>query len=383
MIKPTLSETDVQKLLQDPSPERRAITASKIAMDFNLGSLSSSERALAEEIFRVMVKDAAIRVREALAQNLKENPDVPHDVALNLARDVDRVSLPMIRFSDVLNDVDLLELVRENAETKQVAIAERTHVSPAISDALVETQNENVVTVLVENHGAEISERALQKVLDDFTQSERVHGAMAHRPKLPLKVGERLVALVSETLREDLVKHHELPPSLASDLIFQSRERVTVGLTEGSSDHDLYGMIHQMHDNGRLTPSIVLRALCMGDMPFFEVSMAVLARTPLVNARILVHDSGELGLRAIFDRAHLPKSFFPAVRAAIDVATETDYDGEENDRARYSRRMLERILTQYGDLGVDFDSDDLEYLLSRVGKLPVALARGAGQNLGH
>ncbi len=32
--------------------------------------------------------------------------------------------------------------------------------------------------------------------------------------------------------------------------------------------------------------------------------------------------------------------------------------------------MIERILTQYGDLGVDFDCDDLEYLLTKMGQLP-------------
>ena len=58
------------------------------------------------------------------------------------------------------------------------------------------------------------------------------------------------------------------------------------------------------------------------------------------------------------------------MRAAIDVARETEYDGGENDRERYSRRMIERILTQYGDLGVEFDSDDLEYLLTKMGQLP-------------
>lgn len=362
----------MQRLLHDPSPEQRATTASKIAMEFSLGTLAPSERALAEDIFRVMVNDAAVRVREALAQNLKENPDVPHDIALTLARDVEQVSVPMIRFSDVLNDDDLLELVRDSDAEKQRAVAGRARVSSTVSDALVATRDERVVTVLVGNHGADISEPSLQKVMDDFTHSERIQGAMVRRPKLPLKVGERLVALVSESLREELVKRHELPATLASDLIFQSRERATVGLTEGSSDHDLHGMIRQMHDNGRLTPSIVLRALCMGDMSFFEVSMAVLAHTPLVNARILVHDSGELGLRAIFDRAGLPRSFFPAVRAAVDVAGETDYDGGENDQARYSRRILERILTQYGDLGVGFESDDLEYLLAKVNRLPAA-----------
>jgi hypothetical protein len=58
------------------------------------------------------------------------------------------------------------------------------------------------------------------------------------------------------------------------------------------------------------------------------------------------------------------------MRAAIDVFYEMDYDGEANDRERFSRRMIERILTQYGDAGVEFKNDDLEYLLAKMSQLP-------------
>ena len=99
-----------------------------------------------------------------------------------------------------------------------------------------------------------------------------------------------------------------------------------------------------------------------------------LAEAPLVNGRQLMHDSGALGPKALYEKTGPPENHFPAVRAAIDVARETEYDGRENDRERYSRRMIERILTQYGDPGVDFDSDDLEYLLARMNELPVEIA---------
>ena len=66
----------------------------------------------------------------------------------------------------------------------------------------------------------------------------------------------------------------------------------------------------------------------------------------------------------------MPEHFFPGVRAAIEVARETSFDGEEHDKERYSRRMIERVLTQYGDLGVEFDSDDVDYLMGRMLQLP-------------
>ena len=98
-----LTAEDVQALARDPSPVNRAAAAAKIAGRFNdhlsTGTLSARELALAEEIFRLMVRDAEVRVREALAANLKSNPRLPHDVAVALAKDVDSVALPVLSAS--------------------------------------------------------------------------------------------------------------------------------------------------------------------------------------------------------------------------------------------------------------------------------------------
>ncbi|PIW26998.1 MAG: hypothetical protein COW30_12150 [Rhodospirillales bacterium CG15_BIG_FIL_POST_REV_8_21_14_020_66_15] len=365
-----LNQADVAKLLSDPTPDNRAATAAKVAVAFDPARLSPNERALAEEIFRLMVKDAEVRVRQALAENLKQNGNVPHDVALALANDVDQVALPMIEFSQVLNDDDLIAIIGSQDPAKQEAVAGRATVSEAISDALVGTGNEAAVTRLVANEGAAISERAFQKVVDDFGDREPMQTAMVNRSSLPVTVAERLVTLVSENLRDELVKRHELPASMATDIIMQSRERATISLSSDSGVDDVMVLVRQLHEHGRLTPSITLRALCMGDITFFECAMATLGGVTLENARRLIHDRGPLGLRAIFDKAKLPPAQFMAVRAALDVSRETEMDGGENDRERYARRMIERIMTQYDDLGVEFESSDLEYLLTKMDELP-------------
>ena len=193
MTEKTLTKEDVSKLLTDPSGDNRAQTAAKIAADFGQGSLTESERTMAEEIFRIMVKDAEVRVREALAQNLKENPAVPRDVAMSLAKDVDSVALPVLQFSEVLSDEDLIEIVRSQGAAKQVAVAGRSTVSEALSSALVETENEKVVTTLVANTGAEISEKSLHKVVEDFGDTEAVQDAGTGPSVGPLlKVAELL-----------------------------------------------------------------------------------------------------------------------------------------------------------------------------------------------
>jgi uncharacterized protein (DUF2336 family) len=370
MTNTRLTEGDVRKLLSDPSGVTRAETAAKLAIQFDQGNLSPSERAMAEQIFRIMVKDAEVRVREALAVNLKENPNVPHDVALTLAGDVDQVALPVLQFSEILSDADLVQIVRSQGASKQRAIAARPKVSAAVADAIVDGADKDAVVTLVSNEGAEITETSFEKVIDKFGEDEAVQAPMVKRSALPVTIVERLVHRVSENLREHLLTHHEMPPGIAADLILQARERATIGLSTASAEEDVERLVHQLYSNGRLTPSIVLRALCMGDMKFFEYALARRVGIPVLNARMLIHDSGDLGLQGLYGKSGMPKSFYPAIKAAIAVAKEMSYDGEDGDRERYARRMLERVLTQYGDLGVDFDNDDLEYLLAKMSDLP-------------
>jgi uncharacterized protein (DUF2336 family) len=370
MTKTMLSQEDVQLLLTDPSGQVRVETATKIATSYGEGKLTEAERKLAEEIFAVMVQDAEVRVRETLASHLKESLTVPHDVALSLAKDVESVSLPVLRSSEVLTDADLVTIIGNAGSAKQVAVAGRSVVSDQVSSALVESGSEEAVTTLVSNEGAVLSEVTLQKAVDTFGDKEPLQTAMVKRPGLPITVSERLVTLVSEHLRDELVTRQELSSSLATDLLLQTRERATINLSSGSSEDELVNLVHHMNENDRLTASIVLRALCMGDLAFFEAALAELSGVSLKNSRTLIHDPGQLGLKRLYDKAGLPSAQFTAVRAAIDATRETEYDGGENDRERYSRRIIERILTQYGDLGVEFEADDLEYLLNKMSDLP-------------
>ncbi len=363
-----LTDLDVRRLLEDPAPEVRAETAEKIAAEFGAGALGERERSLAEEIFRIMARDVEERVREALAKSLNTVPDLPHDVAKTLAQDVsDSVALPMLAASEVLTDEDLIEIVRSGRSTRQAAIAQRSTVSSEVSDALVEAGSEEVVAVLVANEGADLAEQTLHKVVERYGESERVQEPLVHRSRLPITVAERLVAKLTDDLKTYLVTHHELPAAVASDLVLQSRERATIGLlSDENHEPDVEELVRQMEAHGRLTASVVLRALCTGDLTFFEAALAVKADVPLVNARILIHDEGPLGLKSIYEKAGLPERLFPVFRAAFDIAREYERQRSDDDPERRNRLILERMLTQFEDPGEEFDVEDIDYLLGRL-----------------
>ena len=362
-----LTEADVQRLMASPSSDVRAETAEKISVAFGAGQLTEGERQLAEAIIRVLMKDVEVMVREALSRNLKESPDLPKDVALSLAKDVESVALPVLQFSTVLSDADLIEIVRSSGADKQVAIARRVQVSSAVAEALVDHgRTSQVVATLVSNPGAALTESIINKAIEKHGADVTVRNTLAHRSDLPVTIAERLVAAVSESLRDYLLTKRELSPDQAADLVMQARERATVALLPpGSKGDDVVDLVKQLKEHQRLTPSLILRALCMGDLGFFEASLAVLSNTPIVNARMLIHDEGRLGLQSLYARTSLPTALYPAFRTALDMVRSTEYDGGEKDRERFSSKVIERVLTQYEDM----DSENLDYLLKKLRQL--------------
>lgn len=364
-----LSAKDVQSLLTNPAPDQRARVVGQLAVDIDSGRLSPTEWQLALDIMRAMAADAEIMVRRAVAASMKSSENLPHEIALRLARDDVSVALPVLENSQVLSDDDLISILADGNGAKQVAIARRPQVSETVASAIVDTGNAAAVTTLVSNDGAALTEPLLKKTLDRYAQFETVKAAMVHRDQLPVTITERLVSLVSEKLKLTLAARHRLPADVATDIILDARERATVSLlSQNTSNEDAHALIQQLHASGRLTPSLVLRALCSGDMRFVEDAMAEIAGTSADKASLLIHDAGRLGLKALYMKCRFPEALYPAFRVAVDVIHETDLDGGEHDRERFARRVIERVLTQYQSI----DVADLDYLLGKLKKLEAA-----------
>ena len=357
-----LSRTDVERLLAQPSPLIRAELAEKVAGEIDDQTLTASEVQIAQDIIRILATDIEEAVRANLAFGLRCSCRLPHDTALRLARDIDRVALPILANSSVLTSQDLIDVIRDGSPPKQNAIAGRYNLPEEVSNEIIIHAQAAEVTVLVQNLSAHISEQSLGKAIDRFSDIKALKEWIARREYLPLTISERLVTLVSDRLQNYLVIHHELSPAAAIDVVLQSRDLTTIKLCYGHEEGELERLTHEMHRHGRLTPFLVLRALCLGDMAFFESAMATLANVPVANARLLITDGGQNGLKALFDKSGLPQRLFAAMRIAVDVVRGVQFDGCKQDLERYRAQVITRILTQFEG----FDKDDLDYLMDRL-----------------
>ncbi len=358
-----LSTADVARLLSDPSPEARAELAAKLGLELSGSALAVGELAIAQDIVRLLARDVEAAVRASLSQSLRHAKDLPRDVALRMANDIEQVALPILSDSLVLTDEDLIELVRGGSARKQELIAARPVLSEQVSDAVIVLGHETAVAVLMANPTALVTEASLERAVDRFANSDLVKESMVARSTLPMTVAERLAVLVSRRLQDRLVQHHALAPSTAADLVMRGREEAIIRLSAGSDEPDLARMVAQMHHSRRLTPSLLLRGLCTGDIAFFEAAMAEMAGISVQNARLLIHDPGESGMRSLYRKAGLPDELYPMMRTAVCVIDETGFDGQARDLERFRARVIARVLTQFESS----ELSDVDYLVDKLG----------------
>ena len=372
-----LSDADIRLLVKGTEPEERAMVAHRLCRHIDRAELTDEEREEAHKILRLMAHDAAEQVRRALAVTLKSSPLVPRDVANRLARDVDSISVPMLNFSPVFSDDDLAEIVRIGGPVRQKAVAQRPVLTEQVTDAIAEHAESDAVQTASANKGAAFSEHGLQTAIDRFEASETVLAAIALRNALPASVSERLVTLVTGDLREQLISGHGATPQTALAVAIGTRERASLDLVEQATRaSDLPGFVAHLHRGHRLTVSLLLRGLAFGHMGFFEWGLSELSGVPHHRTWLMVHDAGELGLRAIYERAGLPTRLLPAFRAAVDAFHSLDFDGEHGDIARFQRRMVERFLSQPQSMS----REDVDYLLDKMDRLSTKDAAAADES---
>lgn len=362
-MRSSLTDSDVRTLMKGPTEEDRAQAAHKICRCIDDAVLSAEERAHAEGIIAIMAQDAAVLVRRALAVALKNSPKLPRDIANKLAHDIETIALPIILNSPALTDADLVEIVCVSPPSKQVAVAGRETLSTTVTGAIAQYAVAEAVQRALANDNADFDEAGLETTIDRFAGVSSITATMVRRDSLPLGVAEKLITLVTGEAFDHLVNNHELPPQIAIDLAMGARERATLDIVEQAGrQRDVGRFVQQLNLNGRLTPSLLMRGLCLGHMEFVEHAIAELAGLAHQRAWLLIHDSGPLGLKAAFDRAGLPPRLFPSFRAAIEVYHSIEREGASVDRGSFRKRMLERTLTLFQSV----PKDDLDYLLEKL-----------------
>ena len=348
-----LTNSDVQNVRTEGMGAAIAATAQNVAMAYLGTTPASNERLIAEDILAIWIGEAAQEVRETLSQRLRNCTHLPRKLAMKIAEDVEPVAVPILLNSEVFTDDDLCALVTGGSHYHQITLAQRNFVPHAVSEALIKTEREDVVTTLVNNAGAKLSEPALHMVIDYFPRSHPIHVGVVERDVLPMSVGYRLLTVASEALQVPLIERLALPKMLVGELF---------GLTR-NAENSAQKLVNYLDSVHRLTPTVLLRALCDERIDVFEAGLVCMAQLPLEEVHNKLRMDDMAAQIDLFARAGIPKPLTLAFRAGVDTIINGTPELCDSDNAK---AQISAVVAQMVKNHEDTDRADIEAVLTRL-----------------
>ncbi len=283
--------------------------------------LTRQGRSDAELALFALLDDPSAAVRRALAEAASHTIHVPRHLVAALAQDQSSVAVPVLRFSPLLDEADLIDAVAIGDSIAHCAIACRPHVSAAVAGALTEIANSATAVALCENDGADLGQAALRRLLERFRDVGCVREALLARGDLDPALHHDLVVATAKALTGFATGCDWMSPARAEQVTREARDKaaITIAATR-PADADVATarrLVAHLRARGHLTPALVLRALLSAHLPLFEAALAELSGAAPIRVAGHIREASGLGFASLYEKAGLPAVLLPVFRAGL------------------------------------------------------------------
>jgi uncharacterized protein (DUF2336 family) len=352
-----------------PAGERAEATRS-LARAWLISNLSEDDRAAAEGALLMLLDDASSLVRQAMAEVFAGSADAPAAIVQALSLDQPSVALPILEYSPLLLDADLVDLVATGNSETQCAIARRMNLPASVCAAIAEVGSPAAALELIENPHAVLAPFSWDRIVERHGHLAAIRESMLALDDLPPATRLALIAKLSGTLAQFVVARRWLSSDRAERIVGEACDRSAVNLATQARGDEMGQLVGHLRETRQLTAGLILRALLSGNLELFDRALVELSGLPSNRVAALLYDRGGASLDALLTRAGLPSSTFPAFRAALDATNEIGFVGTIDGAARLRRRMVERVLTR-----CESDPDVSEPLLILLRRFATESAR--------
>lgn len=334
-------------------------------------SLSDREKSLMFNIIENLVREVEASVRQRLSEHLANIADVPQELIKTFATDNIEVAYPVLSRSRVLQDKDLIEIIRHRTEEYHLAIAIRDNLCVDVTDALVETGNEGVITSLLKNENAAISSATMEYLVDQSRRVDSFQEPLLRRSDLKEGLAKKMFMWVSAALRQHIVGRYHLDATTVDRLLEQAaKEGYSSTVAEkGKADSGASALIQSLRARGMITPEMLVKTLSEGEVPLFLAIFSDLTKLNDVLVRRIVFEEGGEGIAIACKSIEIPEIQFATIFRKSRRATPGRQDA--------TRAEVNEILDLYRSISaretrkvVEMWQRDTEYLAAIRDLLP-------------
>lgn len=311
-----------RRLAEDVDDDVRATLARKIGRLLPMLAKEQNERTsdLFLETLERLAADALPRVRAVVAQQIAACKTAPRDLVLRLARDAEMiVAVPILEYSPLLTDTDLLEIVALAQVSDAIAaVARRRNLQAHVCDAIIATLDIPATAALIANGAANISRQGMEFILARAAEIEAWHEPLVGRPNLSTRVMRRIAGFVSSALIERLAGRNGVEPALAAELKAAARKAIDDGALEDKPEADrAVADVADALRQGALDDHFVAGAAESGKREVVVLALAALSGASEAVVRRMLESRSARAVTALVWKARLPMRVSMAIQTAL------------------------------------------------------------------
>ncbi|HEY9080469.1 DUF2336 domain-containing protein [Magnetovibrio sp.] len=258
---------------------RLAAKISKLAPGLSANEVDKLRR-MTYEALETLARDQATKVRQIVAETLKDMADAPPEVIRHLAEDSElMVCAPVLENSPVLTEYDLQQIINLNpVEGALSAISRRSNLTDEVMEKIFAANDTAAVAELLGNGSVSIKEDLLERICDRSRTVKSLQDPLVHRPTLPKSVALRLADFVADHLIKALLNRKDLDPETAKAVREEVSWRLDLAAEEEATagQETAYAKAKRLHAEGNLVPDMVDSALKAGQKEYAIAALAVL-----------------------------------------------------------------------------------------------------------
>jgi uncharacterized protein (DUF2336 family) len=308
--------------------------------------------------------DPVTEVRRALVDGIKLAPDLNADVFFSVVADQDDIALPFLAASPSLDGWKMLTILKVGDVPRQVQVALRPDITAQAIDLICERGDVTACLALFQNSKLTLSGKNCQALYTRFSQVPELIDQLLSRPDLPLDIRITQTKRASNRIYQLMSERGWVAANDAQELVVDAEETAVLKVLCNASVSELQRVIDFLTSKSMLTPSLIVRAACLGEMLIVERALAHLASIPPSRAQFLLYRNG---CKSLHSKSGLPQSCYWILQAAADVERDVREEGIQIGRESFGRRLIEALMTRYESMPASECAKNLEFV-SRYGE---------------
>ncbi len=371
-----VSYQEFLRLSQSRDSEERGRAAHLAALAYLGHSGPADEHAALYSALVSFLDDPSVRVRGALAYGLLHAIEAPRPILIALLNDSPVIARAVAQYSPALVDADLLPLIRRRDAALNLAICNRTHLTPRLAAELAADEDDAVISRILERTDVTLPPDLLDRLSERALEDAALRGLLLARSDLPGAVRLKLVTACVSALRGLRVVRGAVEPNRLGRLLRDALDTATTEIGDHQSAFGQDDYAQRLVERDVISSRVLLHALLQGHVLFFAQCIATLAETPKTKVFTLIDTGSRTALGALLGRAGLKSAVADIIVRLIFFARSLDLGDDIAARSFVVTALCEDLISEYhGQVPIELE-DVFAYLSEQSVSLTRLAVRG-------